>query len=107
MKKIALMTVILTGLTGPVLAETQTYSRIGEPTNYVYHNAQIQQQAQAVQQQAQVHEVPNIYMVYPGREEYGQHYGHIPRHPGDYKDAVDRGSWAGGGDAAPRSFDIR
>lgn len=35
--------------------------------------------------------------IYPGRERYGTQYGPIPRHPGDYKDAVDRGSWSGGG----------
>jgi hypothetical protein len=46
-------------------------------------------------------------MIYPGREQYGENYGSIPRHPGDYRDAVDRGSWSGGGDAGARSFDIR
>ena len=48
----------------------------------------------------------NRYMVYPGRENYGDRYGYIPRHPGDYRDAVDRGQWEGGGGASMprRSF---
>ncbi len=58
----------------------------------------------AAQQQAPTN--PNRYMVYPGREQYGQDYGYIPRHPGDYRDAVDRGQWEGGGGASMprRSF---
>lgn len=40
---------------------------------------------------------PNEYRTYPGRESYGENYGYIPRHPGDFKDAVDRGQWEGGG----------
>jgi len=31
--------------------------------------------------------------LYPGREVYGRDFGPIPRHPGDYRDALDRGTW--------------
>ncbi len=41
------------------------------------------------------------YRVYPGRETYGDNFGYIPRHPGDYRDAVDRGQWEGGGAYRP------
>lgn len=34
--------------------------------------------------------------IYPGREMYGDEFGPIPHHPGDYRDAVDRGQWTGG-----------
>lgn len=44
--------------------------------------------------------------VYPGREMYGDEFGNIPHHPGDYRDAVDRGQWSGGrsGYSRPQLF---
>lgn len=43
--------------------------------------------------------------VYPGREAYVNHFGPLPRHPGDYRDAVDRGQW-GTRSAGSRSFSV-
>lgn len=103
MKNTVLMTIALMTVSGVALAEQQTYSRYGQATNYAAQNSQMPQPVYGQQQQYQQ---PNQYMIYPGREEYGTSYGRIPRHPGDYRDAVDRGSWSGGGDAS-RSFDIR
>lgn len=105
MKKTVLMTVILMGVSGVALAEQQTYSRYGVATDYAMQNQFDAQQA-ASQQSQMYNQQPNTYMVYPGREQYGENFGSIPRHPGDYRDAVDRGTWTGGGDAS-RSFDIR
>jgi hypothetical protein len=101
---VLMMTAILICLSGIARAEQQTYSRFGDATNYMAQNQQVAQQN--VQQQ-RYGNTPNTYMVYPGREQYGQNFGHIPRHPGDYRDAVDRGSWSGGGEVGSRSFDIR
>lgn len=49
---------------------------------------------------------PNNYRVYPGREYYGENFGPIPRHPGDYRDALDRGSFSGrrGGNTGSSNF---
>lgn len=47
----------------------------------------------------EVQQTPQAYRVYPGRENYNDNYGYLPRHPGDYRDAVDRGAWTGGGGA--------
>jgi hypothetical protein len=102
---VILMTVILMSVSGAALAEQQTYSRYGDATNYAMQNQMNAQQAAGQQAQVYSHQ-PNSYMVYPGREQYGENFGPIPRHPGDYRDAVDRGTWSGGGDAS-RSFDIR
>ncbi len=45
--------------------------------------------------------------IYPGREAYGRDFGPLTRHPGDYRDAVDRGQWpAGGGNVGARAFSI-
>lgn len=105
MKKTVLMTMILMGVSGTAMADQQTYSPYGVATNYAVQNQMDAQRA--ANQQAQLYnQQPGTYMIYPGREQYGEHFGPIPRHPGDYKDAVDRGTWSGGGDAS-RSFDIR
>ncbi len=103
MKKIVLMTGILMSVSSAAMAERQTYSRY--PTSTFATDPAIQQAQQ--QQAPQSYEEPNTYRTYPGREQYGEHFGAIPRHPGDYKDAVDRGSWTGGGSVGARSFDIR
>lgn len=53
----------------------------------------------------EVQQAPQNYRTYPGRENYNDRFGYIPRHPGDYRDAVDRGSWRGGGGARqPRQY---
>lgn len=44
--------------------------------------------------------------VYPGRENYGRDFGPLTRHPGDYRDAVDRGQWPAGGPAGGRNFSV-
>ncbi|PZQ45769.1 MAG: hypothetical protein DI551_06410 [Micavibrio aeruginosavorus] len=102
MRYLFVMLFVLTGLATPALADRQVYSPYPQPTfaNDPYGMAQQQAIVNSYRQ------TPNTYMVYPGREQYGQAYGSIPRHPGDYRDAVDRGSWTGGGSGS-RSFDIR
>lgn len=60
---------------------------------------------EAQQQQYEAQQV-GTRRVYPGREIYGSEFGPIPRHPGDYRDAVDRGQWTGGGQAGARSMRI-
>lgn len=104
-KSILIAAGILMAVSGAARAESQIYSPYGVATNYA---------AQTTPQifndpAAQPAPAANSYMVYPGREEYGDRFGRIPRHPGDYRDAVDRGSWpSGGGEAAgSRAFDIR
>ena len=42
--------------------------------------------------------------LYPGRESYGRDFGAIPRHPGDYKDALDRGAWQPDPDGGSKGF---
>lgn len=44
--------------------------------------------------------------IYPGREAYGRNFGPLTRHPGDYRDAVDRGQWPAGGTVGGRNFSI-
>jgi hypothetical protein len=79
--------------------EQQVYNPYAPP---VYQSAG-QQQSQQYQYEAQQ---IGTRRVYPGREIYGDEFGPMPRHPGDYRDAVDRGSWTGGGQAGARSFSI-
>lgn len=102
MKKIILSVASLLALTGTAMAEDQIYNPYGGTSLYPTYEA-ASQQARAVQHR---YEQPDQYMVYPGREQYGEHFGSIPRHPGDYRDAVDRGAWTAGG-GGQRSFDIR
>lgn len=42
--------------------------------------------------------------LYPGRESYGRDFGSMPRHPGDYRDALDRGTWQPDPDAGSKGF---
>lgn len=107
-KTVLMMTAILTlGASGAAMAESQIYSPYStDPNHYSYNSAATRATANQPRYQQ-----PNTYMVYPGREHYGQNFGPMPRHPGDYRDAIDRGAWAGGGGgvggAGNRSFDIR
>lgn len=96
MKKILWMTVLAMTLSTAAMAdEQQVYSPYPQPT---FGNDS--QGASAGQSAGGQSSAPqNQYMVYPGREQYGDRYGYIPRHPGDYRDAVDRGQWEGGGGA--------
>lgn len=102
MKKTVLTTAILMTLSTAAMAERQVYSPYPQPTFYDSENTQAAGQAMPEQRYYQ----PNQRMIYPGREQYGDNFGTIPRHPGDYRDAVDRGTWTGGG-VGSRSFDIR
>lgn len=93
MKKILIMTGVLLAVSLPAAAqEQQVYSP------YPWANFSNDGGYDSYGQQQAV-QIPNQYMVYPGREQYGERYGYMPRHPGDYRDAVDRGSWTGGGGA--------
>lgn len=99
MKKTALMIVLLTGFPGIASAqERQVYSPYPTPT----FTQEVVREVQ--QEQAQVQQV-GTRRIYPGREAYGRNFGPIPRHPGDYRDAVDRGSWTGQ-TSGSRSFSI-
>lgn len=92
MKNILLMAGFLCVTALPAGAqERQVYSMY--PTPNFSNNSQGGSASDSQSQQ------PNRYMTYPGREQYGDQYGYMPRHPGDYRDAVDRGQWEGGGGA--------
>jgi hypothetical protein len=97
MKK-AVFAALAVMLSSPVLAqEQQVYSPYPQP-NFM-------QDVYGGQQQTQNTEPPPMYRIYPGREQYGERYGYIPHHPGDYRDAVDRGQWnAGEPYISPRAY---
>ncbi len=81
--------------------ESQVYNPY-PPTNFVDPNgvAQVAPQAGGMYaQQVESYQNPPRYRVYPGRERYGQGFGPIPRHPGDYRDALDRGQFSSGNSA--------
>lgn len=59
---------------------------------------------QMVEEQLEAQEMGTL-RTYPGREVYGTRFGPIPRHPGDYRDAVDRGQW-NAGRSGQRAFSI-
>jgi hypothetical protein len=106
MKNIIRTIVVLVGLASPALAqqhEQQVFSPYPQPQISAQQMATVSPQAGSGYYQGYG---DNRYMVYPGRERYGDNYGYIPRHPGDYRDAVDRGQWEGGGGASMprRSF---
>lgn len=87
MKKAILMIVVLMGVSGPVMAqEQQVYSS--------YPPLAFQPAPQPSPQQMYMDAHRN--RIYPGREMYGDNFGPIPHHPGDYRDAVDRGQWSAG-----------
>lgn len=93
-KLITTMAFIMT-FAAPALAESQIYYP-NNLTNYPGDAVPAQVSAQSQEEQ-----IPNTYRVYPGREQYGDAYGYLPHHPGDYRDAVDRGQWEGGGGYRP------
>lgn len=96
MKNILMMMVLtLTLSTSAMAEEQQVYSPYSQPT----FQGDAQGATTAQNMNTQSSQAGNQYMVYPGREQYGDRYGYIPRHPGDYRDAVDRGQWQGGGGA--------
>ncbi len=85
--KYVMMAFVLMGVSGAAMAqERQVY----DPSIDYIIPIPMQQSAQPV------YVPPPAYRVYPGRENYGDNFGHIPRHPGDYRDAVDRGQWSAG-----------
>lgn len=101
MKRFLIVIAVLMGVSAPAFAqsrEQQIYSPY-TPTNSTVR--QYEQNVDAQQIGAQ--------RVYPGREAYGRDFGPLTRHPGDYRDAVDRGQWSGGGgfsQPGSRSFSI-
>lgn len=94
MTRFILTTALIAGFAMPAFAqEQQVYSPYAmSNSGGDYNGSALAQQYGTVQQQA-----PNTYRVYPGRENYGENFGYMTRHPGDYRDAVDRGQWEGGG----------
>ena len=85
---------------GAVQAQEQQVYNPFAPTAY---QSAAKQQSQ--QQNIETQQI-GARRVYPGREIYGDEFGPMPRHPGDYRDAVERGQWTGGGQAGARSFPI-
>lgn len=100
MKRIIMIILGVAGFSGAAMAqERQVYSPYPAPVF-------TQQQAEQIEDQVDMQRV-GTRRVYPGRELYGTNFGPMPRHPGDYRDAVDRGAWTGGGSAVgSRSFSI-
>jgi hypothetical protein len=101
MKKLILMTTAIMAVSTGSFAqsrEQQTYSQYPQP---VFSDMGAQQEVQ----QESGYEV-GTRRVYPGREAYGRDFGPLTRHPGDYRDAVDRGQWPVGGMIGARSFSI-
>ncbi len=100
MKKLIAITVVLSGLSGAAMAQEQ---QVYNP--YTMPPAMIDPAAGQIQEQVYEEQQVGTRRVYPGREIYGRDFGPMPRHPGDYRDAVDRGQWRGG-DVGSRSFSI-
>lgn len=108
MKKLILTisAVLVAGTAHAQDREQQVYYPYKEAAQIAGQEAklEIQREQMAFEQRLQR---PGTGRIYPGREIFGTKYGPIPRHPGDYKDAVDRGSWAGGGGGAgTRAFSL-
>lgn len=100
MKKLAAMIFAMLAMTGAAHAEQQIYNPYRTP-NLVDPAVQ-----EVREEQADIQQIGTL-RVYPGREAYGRHFGPIPRHPGDYRDAVDRGAWVSGKtQVGVRSFNI-
>lgn len=103
MKTIVLTAAILALFTADAFAqarEQQVYSIYSTGTpNF---QQQEQQQVQNLQETNQM----GSRRIYPGRENYGRNFGPLTRHPGDYRDAVDRGQWPAGGPVGGRNFSI-
>ena len=100
MKKFAMMTLLLCSLSGAASAEQQIFNpyQTPRPLDLSVH--------ETVQKQMEAQEMGTL-RIYPGREAYGRNFGPIPRHPGDYRDAVDRGQWVSGrSNVGARSFTI-
>ncbi len=88
----------------PAAAQAQEYYYPQQNFSPDGNVAQVAPQAGYVQP-AETYGAPNNYRIYPGREYYGESFGPIPRHPGDYRDALDRGGWSGrGGNTGSRNF---
>ncbi len=98
MKKLVMIAVLILTVPSAAHADRQVYGR--NPRGAIVDQQELlaARQAQLMQQQ-QI----GTKRVYPGREAYGTNFGPMPRHPGDYRDAVDRGTWTGGG-GGQRSF---
>lgn len=103
MKTIILTAAALLALSIPAFAqsgEQQTYSiyGAGRPNFQQQENAQMNNYIDSRQVGSR--------RIYPGREAYGRDFGPLTRHPGDYRDAVDRGQWPSGGNVGSRNFSI-
>lgn len=89
----------------PATARAQEYYYPQQNFSSDGNVAQVAPQAGGYMQPAETYGGPNNYRIYPGREYYGDNFGPIPRHPGDYRDALDRGSWSGrGGNTGSSNF---
>lgn len=100
MKKLAVMILAIVAISTAARAEQQVYNPYRTP-NLVDPAVE-----EVREEQANIQQIGTL-RVYPGREAYGRRFGPIPRHPGDYRDAVDRGSWASGkSQVGARAFSI-
>ena len=101
-------TIILTAA-AMVLSATAALAQNNEQQVYsIYSSARPNLQQQEVQQMRNYQETNQMgaRRIYPGRENYGRDFGPLTRHPGDYRDAVDRGQWPAGGPVGGRNFSI-
>ena len=103
MKMIALSAALLALFTADAFAqgqEQQVYS--------IYSSGRPNFQQQEVEQMQNYQDTAQMgsRRIYPGREAYGRDFGPLTRHPGDYRDAVDRGQWPAGGSVGGRNFSI-
>ena len=99
MKKALLMTAALMVVSGAGEArERQVYSPYPQANFNYDDSASSNVSPQAIAPQA------GEGRLYPGREGYGREFGPIPRHPGDYRDAVDRGAWQPNPDGGSKGF---
>ncbi|MFA5591795.1 MAG: hypothetical protein WC989_00580 [Micavibrio sp.] len=100
-----ILTLILTLAPGEAMAqgaERQVYPATPSGTNSILREETMRD----VREDILSGDIAGSGRIYPGREAYGRGFGPIPRHPGDYRDAVDRGQWTGGGSVGARSFSI-
>ncbi len=104
MKKIALIAAALVAVsTAEAFAQSQE-----QQVYSIYSTSRPNFQQQEVQQMQNYQETNRMgsRRIYPGREAYGRDFGPLTRHPGDYRDAVDRGQWPAGGSVGGRNFSI-
>ncbi len=71
---------------------------------YAYQTYQAEQRRSTARERRQIQQqVRQMYGQPMSRSPYTNYTG-LPNHPGDFRDAIDRGQYPGGSSVAPRSF---